>query len=94
VVDAFRVKYVGKENAQHLLDTVRKFCKCTCNWTGKRYIGLTIKWDYKGQRVHLSMPNYVAKAMQRFCHPPPVRLENQPYPHVKPAYGATTQYAK
>ena len=36
VVDAFGVKYVGEENAQHLLDTVRKFYKFTCDWTGKR----------------------------------------------------------
>jgi hypothetical protein len=28
VVDDFRVKYVGEENAQHLLDTVRKYYKC------------------------------------------------------------------
>ena len=27
VVDDFEVKYVGEENAQHLLDTVRKYYK-------------------------------------------------------------------
>jgi hypothetical protein len=31
VVDDFGVKYVGEENAQHLLDTVRKYYKCSCN---------------------------------------------------------------
>ena len=36
VVDNFGVKYVGEENAQHLLNTVRKFYKFTCDWTGKR----------------------------------------------------------
>jgi hypothetical protein len=48
VVDDFGVKYVGKENAQHLLNSVRQFYKCLCNWDGKRYFGLTIKWDYNG----------------------------------------------
>jgi hypothetical protein len=35
VVNNFGVKYVGKENAQHLLDTVRQFYNCLCNWEDK-----------------------------------------------------------
>jgi hypothetical protein len=71
VVDGFGVKYVGKENALHLLNTIQKYYKCSCNWDGKRYCGLTIKWDHEGQKVHLSMPTYVKKALQHFQHPPP-----------------------
>ncbi len=71
VVDDFGVKYVGKENALHLLNTIQKYYKCSCNWDGERYYGLTIKWDYEGQKVHLSMLTYVKKALQRFQHPPP-----------------------
>ncbi len=39
VVDDFRVKYKGKEHAQHLKNTLEKHYKLTCNWTGTRYIG-------------------------------------------------------
>jgi hypothetical protein len=35
VVDDFGVKYVGEENAQHLLDTVQKYYKCSCDWEGE-----------------------------------------------------------
>lgn len=77
-----------------MIDAVKQYYECTCNWTGEKYIGLTIKWDYKGQKVHISMPNYVAKALQSFHHRPPIKLEHQPYPHVKPTYGAMMQYAK
>jgi hypothetical protein len=35
VVDDFGVKYVGEKNAQHLLDTVRKYYKCSCKWKGE-----------------------------------------------------------
>jgi hypothetical protein len=49
VVNDFGVKYVGEEHAQHLLDTVSKYYKCSCDWQGERYCGLTIKWDYKGR---------------------------------------------
>jgi len=93
VVDDFGVKYVGKENAEHLLNTIRKYYKCSCNWDGKRYCRLTIKWDYAGQKVHLSMPTYIKKALQRFQHPPPMKPQNQPHPSVKKTYGAKMQYA-
>ena len=71
VVDNFGIKYVGEENAKHLLETVRKYYKCSCDWAGKRYCGLTLKWDYAGQKVHLLMPGYVDKALACFRHPPP-----------------------
>jgi hypothetical protein len=45
VFDNFGVKYVREENAQHLLDTVRHYYKCSCNWKGEQYCGLTLKWD-------------------------------------------------
>ncbi len=43
--------------------------------------GLTIKWDYARQKVHLSMPGYVRKALTRFQHTPPAKRQDQPYPH-------------
>jgi hypothetical protein len=93
VVDNLGVKYMGKENAQHVLDTVRQYYKCSCKWKGEQYCGLTIKWDYEGKKVHVLMPRYVTKALTCFWHPPPVKIQDQPYPHAKPNYGAKTQHA-
>ncbi len=39
------------------------------------------------------MPGYVTKALTCFQHPPPVKSQDQPYPHAKPNYGAKTQHA-
>jgi hypothetical protein len=39
------------------------------------------------------MPNYVNKAVVRFQHTPPQKWQDQPYPHVKPTYGAKKQYS-
>jgi hypothetical protein len=94
VVNNFGVKYVGKENAQHLFDTVQKYYKCSCDWEGEQYCSLAIKWDYVGQKVHLLMPGYMHKALTHFQHPPPGKQQDQPYPHVKPNYGANMQYAQ
>ncbi len=85
---------MGEKNAQHLLNTMRQFYKCSCNWDGKIYCGLTIKWDYNRQKVHPSMPNYVNKALARFQNTPPQKQQDQPYPHVKPMYGAKKQYSQ
>jgi hypothetical protein len=94
VVDDFGVKYVGEEHAQHLLQVVQKYYKCSCETEGEQYCGLTIKWDYEGKTVHLLMPGYVANALQRFQHPPPRIPQDQPHPHVQKNYGAKVQHAK
>ena len=91
VVKDFEVKYVGEENAQHLLDTVRQYYKCSCDWEGERYCGIAIKWDYKGRKVHLVMPSYLPKEQTRFKHTIPSTPQDQPYPHIKPNYGAKMQ---
>ncbi len=84
---------MGEENAQHLLDTMQQFYKCSFDWDGKRYCGLAIKWDYNGQKFHLSMPkNYLNKALAQFQHTPPRKRQDQPYPHVKPTYGTKKQF--
>ncbi len=43
VVDDFGVKYIGKEHAQHMLQTVQKYYKCLFEPEGERYCRLTIK---------------------------------------------------
>ena len=68
VVDDFGVKYVGEEHALHLKETLEQNYKVTTDWTGNRYIGITLDWDYKQRQVHLSVPGYVAKALKQFQH--------------------------
>ncbi len=53
---------------------------------------MTIDWDYTGRAVHASMLDYVPEALRRFQHTPPCIPQQQPYPHVKPTYGAKAQY--
>jgi len=45
------------------------------------------------RRVHLSMPKYIDKAVERFQIAQPNRRQDSPHPHVIPAYGAKTQFA-
>jgi hypothetical protein len=77
-VDDFGVKYVGKEHAQHLESVLRQKNRITTDWTGSLYVGLTLNWNYKSRTVDLSMPGYVAKALERFQHPLPTRPQHSP----------------
>ena len=93
VVDDFGVSYNGEEHAIHLKETLEENYTVTTDWTGGRYIGITIDWDYKRRQVHLSIPGYVKKALKQFNHT--VRKkQDQPYPSETIIYGAKKQYAK
>ena len=93
VVDDFGVKYVGQEHALHLQETLEQHYKVTKDWTGKRYIGITLDWDYKRRQVHLSMPVYIAKALKQFQRVKPNRKQHAPFPSARINYGAKKQYA-
>jgi hypothetical protein len=94
VIDDFRVKCINKTDAQHLLAVLKQDYECDTDWEGTRYISLTIDWDYKNRKVHLSMLGYIDKALIRFNHTPPHKPQHQPHPHTVLTYGTTIQYAK
>jgi hypothetical protein len=93
VVDDFGVKYVGEEHAEHLKKTLETNYTITTDWSGERYIGINMMWDYKRRRVHLSMPGYVDKARKEFGHQRPSKPQHSPYPAATINYGAKKQYA-
>ena len=93
VVDDFGVKYVRKEHADHLKRVLEEHYKVTTDWSGERYVGIHLKWDYTKQQVHLHMPGYVQKALKQFQHKLREK-QNQPFPHTPIKYGAKKQYAK
>jgi hypothetical protein len=94
VVNHFGVKYIGKEHAMHLISILKQHYEISEDWTGSKYIGITFDWDYHNRRVHLSMPGYIAKVLQRSGHKHPQRLQNLPHPHMVPTYGAKAQYVE
>jgi hypothetical protein len=90
-VDDFVIKFVDRKHTKHLASILSKHYKCLHDWDGQRYLGMNSDWDYTEQAVHISMLDYVPKALKRFQHTPPCIPQHQLYPHVKPTYGAKTQ---
>jgi hypothetical protein len=64
-VDDFRVKYVGREHAEHLMERIKKNYSISIDWKGSAYSGLTLECDYKNRTVDLSMPGYIKAALHK-----------------------------
>eukprot|EP00978_Attheya_sp_CCMP212_P006673 scaffold15489_cov53-Attheya_sp.AAC.1 len=63
----------------------------TTDWDRTNYCGLTLKWNYKEQYVDMSLPGNVERALHRFQHSEPPKLQHAPSKFVAPNYGATQQ---
>jgi hypothetical protein len=93
-VDDFGVKYVGRDNAEFLISVLQSLYTITYDWTGALYCAFTLEWDYELRMVHLSMPGYIEKALQRFQTPLPSRAQHSPHAWIAPTYGQPTQYTE
>jgi hypothetical protein len=86
------VKYVSKDHAQHPKNALEEHFKPVYDWIGKQYIGIILDWDYNKCQVHLSMSNFVQKALKQFQHKAG-KLQHAPYWSAPIQYGAKIQYA-
>ena len=66
VVDDFGVKYVHKDDADHLANSLKNAYKISKDWTGGLYCGITLKWNYnrRDTGLEISMPGYIEKTLQ------------------------------
>ena len=90
IVDDFGVQYTGDDNAQHLLKTLEEHYTVTTDYSGTEFCGLHLEWDYVQRKVRISMPGYVARALQRFAFTS-TRKINTPHKHTVPQYSAKVQ---
>ena len=69
VVDDFGFQYNNKQDADYLIMALRNDYKdVTVDWTGARFCGVNIAWDYQNKHVDISMPGYIEKVLHRFQH--------------------------
>ena len=73
VVDNFSVRYFGKKHAHHLLASLRQLYTLTKDWTGIRFNGMNLEWNYIEKYVDVSMPGYIPAMLHRFQHRIPVQ---------------------
>jgi hypothetical protein len=92
VVDDFGVRYTSRKDVDKLISILQLKYKCTTDWAGERYVGLTLKWDYIKRTCDISMPGYIARALIRFGHTAPTIPKNSPHAWTAPIYGSRQQY--
>jgi hypothetical protein len=93
VVDDFGVKYTNMEDVLHLKSVIDRAYPTTVDWTGytgNRFIGVHLDWNYKAQTLKASMPGYVKKALLQFQHET-AKKQYGPSPYIAPTYGAKQQ---
>jgi hypothetical protein len=92
VVDDFAIKVMSDDDTNHLINVLKANYTITVDEEATKYIGLTIKWDYDNGKVHIHMPGYLEKAMTKFKHETPTKIQNSPHRHIAVKYGAKQQY--
>jgi hypothetical protein len=93
IVDDFTVKYIGKQHAEHLRNSLLQTYELAIDWTATVYSGMTLKWDYNKRTCDISMPGYVSNVLSKFQHDSPKNPQHNPSRYVMPVYGAKNQYA-
>jgi hypothetical protein len=93
VVDDFGVAYKTREDAEHLATTLRKLYSITTDWSGTKYVGLSLEFDRAARTVTVSVPGYVSRALTRFGVTKLPHPTNTPLPFFPPTYGSGVQLA-
>jgi hypothetical protein len=93
LVDYFGIQYVGRENAQHLIDALEQDYTVSKYWTGGLYCGITLKWDYENRHIDLSVPVYIKDVLHNYQHPIPRLPRYAPHNWTSRLYGQRIKYA-
>jgi hypothetical protein len=80
VVDNFGVKYVKKEDANHLIASIKKTYTLTKDWSGTIYCGIALEWDYVNCTVKILMLGYIKKKLREYNHVVARKGQTCPFP--------------
>ena len=63
----------------------------TVDWQGKKYVGISLEWDYDARTLLTSVPGYVEKLLKKFGHPKPAKPQHAPATAAPIQYGTQIQ---
>ena len=91
IVDDFGIQYVDKRHAEHLLNALQHNYTVTTDWTGAKFAGINMAWDYVKRTCRLSMTEYINDVLVKYNHPQPPKPQHAPHAHRAITYGAKEQ---
>eukprot|EP00804_Cyclotella_cryptica_P024923 CCRYP_011831-RA/>CCRYP_011831-RA protein AED:0.37 eAED:0.37 QI:0/0/0/1/1/1/2/0/402 len=63
----------------------------TTDWTGTKFAGIDITWDYTKRTFRLTMDTYITTLLLKYNHPQPCIPQHAPHKHREIIYGAKEQ---
>ena len=94
VVYDFGVKFVGEHHANHLKKPLERWYDITTDWSGNKYVGISLQWDYKNRILDTSVPGFVKSKLHEYQHPKPEKPQHAPVKAAPINYGTKVQQAK
>ena len=91
IVDDFGIEYCDRRHAEHLLTALQETYKVTTDWTGTKFAGIDIAWDYKLRTCRLTMNAYIADVLLKYGHTKLAKPQHAPHKHREIVYGAKMQ---
>ena len=79
VVDDFGNRYRDKKDVDHLIAALQGKYEVTQDWTGGLYCRIKLKWDYKAQKLGISMLGDAKYTLRKFQHPNITRPQHSPH---------------
>ena len=91
IVDDFGIEYCESRHADHLLAALRETYKVTTDWTGSKFAGIDLTWDYTKRTCRLTMKGYISDVLTKYGHPAPAKPQHAPHKHREIDYGSKAQ---
>ena len=63
IVDDFGLEYCDRRHADHLAAALKEHYAITIDWTGSKFAGMDIKWDYTKRTCRVTMDGYIADVL-------------------------------
>ena len=93
IVNDFGIEYVGKLHANHLHKILLKHYELTQDWSGYRFSGINLTWDYTNRTCCLSIKNYIKNLLLKWGHTIPPKPQHAPFFHTPINYGSKQQFS-
>jgi hypothetical protein len=81
IVDDFGIEYANKVDAEHLLAALRSHYHITADWSGTKFSGMDLVWDYTARTCRATMKGYITEVRARYGHPTPTKPMHSPHLH-------------
>ena len=79
MVDDSGIRYRNKKDAGYLISVLQEKYEVTQYWTGGLYCGITLKLDYNGRQLEISIPGYVKDTLHKLQQPTLTRPQHSPH---------------